>query len=461
MAVHNKAFKLPHTFALMFIITAIMALLTWVIPAGMYDLDPQTKRVIANSYHQVASNPQGLWDIFNAVTKGMVQSAVMVAMVFFIGGAVEVIQQTGTIRAGMGRIVSVLKGKEIMAVIVIMILMSIGGAVGVFANAVIALIPIGVLLAKSLGYDAVVGFSMMYLAAFAGFNVGWANMFTIGIANEIAGLPITSGFYIRVVLHIINIVLTIAFVMLYIRRIKKDPTKSLVYDANVSLEADGDSALDAQSAMTGRQTLCALIVVLCFAFIIYGSLNWKWGVYNYATMFLIMGLTCGFAGGLGLDRTFRAFTKGMSSLTYAAFVIVFARAISVIMTDGKIIHTIVYYLSIPIGKVSAVVGANLMFVANVVINFFIPSGSGQAVTVMPIMVPVADLSGITRQVAVQAFQFGDGFTNCFVPTSGVLMGVLGVAGITYSRYVRWFLPMLFVQMLIGCVTVTLMQLFGW
>ena len=151
----------------------------------------------------------------------------------------------------------------------------------------------------------------------------------------------------------------------------------------------------------------------------------------------------------------------MSSLTYAAFVIVFARAISVVMTDGKIIHTIVYYLSMPIGKVSAVAGANLMFLANVIINFFIPSGSGQAVTVMPIMVPVADLSNISRQVAVQAFQFGDGFTNCFIPTSGVLMGVLGLAGIAYGKYVRWFLPMLLVQLLMGSITVTLMQIFGW
>ena len=461
MAVQNKALKLPHTFALMFVLTAVMATLTWIIPAGVYDVDPQTKRVIADSYHQVASNPQGLWDIFNAVTKGMIQSAVMMSMVFFIGGAVEVIEQTGTIRAGMGRIVGMLKGKEIWAVVVIMIAMSIGGAVGVFANPVIALIPVGVLLAKSLGYDAVVGFAMMYLASYAGFNVGWANMFTVGIANEIAGLPITSGFGIRVVLHVLNIALTIAFVLIYIRRIKKDPAKSLVYDPNAPAQAEDAGVLAANAKMTWRQSVCALIVVLSFGFIIYGSLNWKWGISHYSTVFLIMGLTSGFIGGLGLNQTFKAFTKGMSGLTYAAFVIVFARAISVVMTDGKIIHTIVYYLSMPIGKVSAVAGANLMFLANVIINFFIPSGSGQAVTVMPIMVPVADLSNISRQVAVQAFQFGDGFTNCFIPTSGVLMGVLGLAGIAYGKYVRWFLPMLLVQLLMGSITVTLMQIFGW
>jgi uncharacterized ion transporter superfamily protein YfcC len=176
---------------------------------------------------------------------------------------------------------------------------------------------------------------------------------------------------------------------------------------------------------------------------------------------VIIGIVSGFVGGLGLDQTFRSFSKGISNLAFAAFVVAFARAISVIMTDGRIIHTVVYYLSLPVSKVSTLIGANVMLAANVIINFFIPSGSGQAMTVMPIMIPIADLTGITRQVAVQAFQFGDGFTNCIIPTSGTLMGMLGLAGISYGKYARWYLPVILVEIVMGIITVTLMQFFGW
>ena len=461
MAVKNKVFKIPFVFALMFVLTVIMAALTWILPAGTYDIDPQTKRVIAGSYHEIARNPQGLWDIFNAITKGTVQSAVMMAMIFFIGGAVEVIQQTGTIDAGMGRIVSLLKGREKWAVIIIMAFMSVGGAVGVFANPVIALIPLGVMLAKSLGYDAVVGFAMIYLGSYSGFNVGWANLFTVGLANEIAGLPITSGLWIRIVLHILNTSLVIAFVLRYIRIISKDPTKSLVYDPAAPAANTPEAVTGLAEKMSVRQIIIALIVAVGFGFIIYGSLKWKWGVSHYATVFVIIGIVSGFVGGLGLDQTVRSFSKGISNLAFAAFVVAFARAISVIMTDGRIIHTVVYYLSLPVSKVSTLIGANVMLAANVIINFFIPSGSGQAMTVMPIMIPIADLTGITRQVAVQAFQFGDGFTNCIIPTSGTLMGMLGLAGISYGKYARWYLPVILVVIVMGIITVTLMQFFGW
>ena len=460
MAIKKKRFTLPHVFALMMMLAVLAMVLTWVLPAGIYDVDPQTKRVIANSYHQVARNPQGLWDVFNAVTKGTVQSSVTMTMIFFIGGAVKVIEETGTIHAGVGRLVSLFKGREVWSVVIIMALLSVTGAIGTIGNSVIALIPLGVMLAKSLGYDAVVGAAMMYLGVYSGLNVGWGNMFTIGIANEIAGLPILSGFHLRLVLHVVNAALTIGFVLLYIRRIKKDPTQSLVYDPSAPAE-EAPQPGDVAEKMTWRQKACLLIVVVCFVFIITGALRWRWGVLHFSTVFLITGLACGFAGGLGMNETFRAFNRGIASMAFAAFVVAFARSISVIMTDGKIIHTVVYYLSIPISKVSSVIGANVMLLANIIINFFIPSGSGQAVTVMPIMAPVADLTGITRQAAVQAFQFGDGFTNCIIPTSGTLMGVLGVAGIPYEKYARWYLPLLAVQILLGSVVMTLMQIFGW
>jgi uncharacterized ion transporter superfamily protein YfcC len=459
-AVQKKS-RVPHVFALMFIITILMAVLTWLIPAGQYERvkEGTVTKVVADSFKVVDSNPQGFWGVFDAVVKGWIQSASMIFMVFFVGGAIKILEETGTIRVGMNRIVHKLKGKELWAVAIIMLLMSIGGATGVFANPVVALIPLGILLAKGLGYDSVVGFAMIYLGSYAGFNVGWGNVFTVGIAHSIAELPMFSGFGVRVFFHIVNLLLTFGFVYLYIRKIQADPTKSLVYSAEEA--AQEANHFEEHESMDLRHMLCTAIVVISFGAIIYGSLQLKWGINHYSVIFFMMAVFCGIIGGLGMNGTAQAFVRGCGTMAYAALVIGMARGISVVMTDGKIIDTVVYYLSLPIAKYGPVIGANLMFFANIVINFFIPSGSGQAVTVMPIMVPLADLTGITRQIAVQAFQFGDGFTNCFIPTASVVMGCLGLSGIAYEKYVKWIFPLILTQVVLAMVALTVLQMIGW
>ncbi|WP_198470747.1 YfcC family protein [Acetomicrobium sp. S15 = DSM 107314] len=456
-----KKSKIPHVFALMFIITILMAVLTWIVPAGQYERvkEGTITKVVADSFRIVDPNPQGFWDVFNAVVKGWIQSASMIFMVFFVGGAIKILEETGTIRVGMNHIIHKLKGKEIWAVAIIMFLMSIGGATGVFANPVVALIPLGIVLAKGLGYDNVVGFAMIYLGSYIGFNVGWGNVFTVGIAHTIAELPMFSGFGVRVFFHVVNYILVFGFVYLYIKKIKADPTNSLTY--SIEEPSAQNNIFEEKEAMTTRHMICTAIVVVAFGAIIYGSLRLQWGIDHYSVVFLMVAVFCGLLGGLGINGTSIAFVKGCSSMAYAALVIGMARGISVVMTDGKIIDTVVYYLSLPIAMFGPVVGAVFMFFANIVINFFIPSGSGQAVTVMPIMVPLADLTGITRQVAVQAFQFGDGFTNCIIPTASVLMGCLGLSGIPYEKYVKWAAPLIAIQLVLAAIALVVLQLLHW
>lgn len=445
----------------MFIITILMAVLTWIVPAGQYERvkEGTITKVVADSFRVVDPNPQGFWDVFHAVVKGWIQAASMIFMVFFVGGAIKILEETGTIRVGMNHIIHKLKGKEIWAVAIIMFLMSIGGATGVFANPVVALIPLGIVLAKGLGYDNVVGFAMIYLGSYIGFNVGWGNVFTVGIAHTIAELPMFSGFGVRVFFHVVNYILVFGFVYLYIKKIKADPTNSLTYSIEESTAQS--NVFEEKEVMTIRHMICTAIVVVAFGAIVYGSLRLKWGIDHYSVVFLMVAVFCGIIGGLGTNGTAIAFVKGCGSMAYAALVIGMARGISVVMTDGKIIDTVVYYLSLPIGMFGPVVGAVLMFFANIVINFFIPSGSGQAVTVMPIMVPLADLTGITRQVAVQAFQFGDGFTNCIIPTASVLMGCLGLSGIPYEKYVKWAAPLIAIQLVLAMIALVVLQLLHW
>jgi uncharacterized ion transporter superfamily protein YfcC len=206
---------------------------------------------------------------------------------------------------------------------------------------------------------------------------------------------------------------------------------------------------------------CLAIAVASFGCIIVGSVWWDWGISAYSAMFLAMAVFTGLFGGLGVNGTCSEFIKGCGTMVAGAFVIGISRAISVVMTNGKIIDSIVYYLSEPISSYGPLVGANVMFYVNVLVNFFIPSGSGQAVAVMPLMVPIADLADISRQVAVQAFQFGDGFTNCIIPTAGVVMSSLALAKIPYTRYVRWFAPLLVLQLILASIALTALQAIGW
>lgn len=454
-------FQFPHVFALMFMITIVMAVLTWIVPAGEFTRAKQgaITKVVAGSFHLVQAKPQGFWQVFEAVAKGWQQSAVMIFMVFFVGAAITTLEQTGAIRVGLSKVVKGLKGKELYAVGIVMAIMSIGGATGVFANPVVALMPIGLMLSKALGYDELVGFAMIYLGAYAGFNVGWGNVFTVGIAHTIAELPMFSGMGVRVLFHIVNLALSIGFVAMYIKKVKADPTKSLTYSADKAKEEV--SHYNQEESLTTRQGLCLLIAVGSFAAIIYGSIQLNWGIPHYSVVFIMMAVFSGLVGGLGVTGTANAFVKGCGTMVYAGFVIGMARAISVVMTDGKIIDTIVNYMAMPIAQAGPVLGANMMLAANIVINFFIPSGSGQAVTVMPIMVPLADLTGITRQVATQAFQFGDGFTNCIMPTAGVVMGCLGIANISYEKYVGWFWPFLLTQLGLAFIAITVLQIMKW
>lgn len=462
MAKKESQFEFPHVFAFMFMIVVVMAALTWVIPAGEYDRVKQgtITKVVAGTYHPVKANPQGIWEIFAAVPKGWLQTANLIFLVFFVGAAVQILEQTGTIRAGMTKVVKGLKGRELFGVFIVMGLLSMMGAIGLLASAIVALVPIGVALSKALGYDEVVGFAMFFLGVFAGFNVGWANIFTVGLAHSVAELPMFSGMEVRMLFHAVNLLLSFGFVALYCKRIKADPTQSLTYYPGKVTTLAEPSDVQTET-MTNRQIASGVIALIGFSAIIFGAIKLKWGIAQFPVVFFMMSVATGLASGLGVSGTAEAFVKGCANMAFPAFIIGMARAISVVMIDGKIIDTVVYYLAIPISHMGPVLGANLMLEANNVINFFISSSTGQAVTVMPIMIPLADITGITRQIATQAFQFGGGFADCIIPTCGPLMGSLAIAGISYQKYVKWFFPFLLVQLVLAHVAITVLQIMKW
>ncbi len=461
---NKKKFVIPTTCALLFMMMILCAVLTWIIPAGAYDTEKvgNTNRVIAGTYHVIESSPVGPWETIMSVPAGFYKAAKLMVMIMFCGGAVEILEKNGSINAAFGKLASNKKLNVNLLVCVLMAFMSVGGAAGVFANPVVALVPIGVILMKNLGYDAFTGFLLVYMGAYSGFNVGWANASTVGTAHPIAELPIFSGFGVRVVLNIINFILCYWFTIRYMKTIKADPKKSLNYEEGLAVSDYMGGAGNVETGkLTTAHTLSIVGLVVAVAAICVGSIKFKWSYDQMACCFFLLAIFAGFVSGMGVNGTTKTFVSGCGKMANAAFIVGFANGVGIILTNGKILNTIVHWLSIPMQSMSPVLCANFMFIANLLINFLIPSGSGQAAAVMPIMVPMADILGVTRQVAVQAFQFGDGFSNCIYPTAGTLMGSLAVAKTDWARYAKWFLPLLGCQCILSFASLTILQMIGW
>ena len=464
---NKKKLQIPSTCALLFMLMIVCAILTWIVPAGEFDTEKvdNLNKVIAGTYHTVEASPVGPWATIMAVVQGFYKAAKLMVMIMFVGGAVEILEKTGAIHAAFGKLASKQNLNVNVLVFLVMAFMSIGGAAGVFANPVVALIPIGIILATNLGYDSFTGFLLVYMGAYSGFNVGWANASTIGTAQPIAELPIFSGFSVRVVLNIINFAICYFFTIRYMKTIKADPKKSLNYEvgmsASDSMGAGKDGAKAIEAHLTTKHLISLIGLVVAVAAILVGSVKYEWSYDQIAATFFTLAVVVGLLNGMGINGTTKVFIGGCSKMVNAAFIVGFANGISVILASGNILNTIVYWLSIPMSGMGSILGANFMFVANLFINLFIPSGSGQAAAVMPLMVPVADLAGITRQVAVQAFQFGDGFSNCLFPTAGTLMGSLAIAKTDWTKYAKWLMPLLGCQVILSFASLTILQSIGW
>ena len=439
-----KKIKLPHTLALIFIIMIFVALMTWIIPGGEYkriENDDGKQVVVGNSFEFVANNPQGIFDVLKAPVKGITETAHITGFILLIGGVFAVIQKTGAISALIGKTADILKGKESIVIPVGMTIFSLFGAVFGMSEEVIPFVLIFIPMALTLGYDSIVGVSIPFLGAGIGFAGAIFNPFTVGVAQGIAEIPLFSGVVYRLIVWTIVTFCGIILVMRYANKVKKNPASSPVYDIDQKREKLNDvDSENAHSFTLQRKVIIALFVVVVLA-MIFGVMKYNWFIAEIASIFLGLGILSGLIGRLHINTIAESFVDGAKDLVGAALVVGFARAILVLVSDGQIIDTIMYALSNLISNLHPVFAAQFMFILQCFINFFVPSGSGQAALTMPILAPLADLIGVTRQTAVLAFQMGDGFTNMIIPTSGVTMGVLGMAKIPWQKWATWLLPM--------------------
>ena len=460
-------FKTPNTYAILSSILILMAVLTWIMPGAKYDRIEMNGRQVVDptTFAYIDSSPQGVGDLLMAPIRGFERAAEIIGFVLLIGGVFGILTRTKAIEMGVQSLAKAHKSSALIRTITIpmfMVLFSLGGATFGMSEETIPFILIFVPLAYALGYDTITGIAIPFVGAGAGFAGAFFNPFTVGVAQSIAEVPLFSGLAYRGFCWVVITLVAIIFVMRHASRVKANPQSSPTFEHDEEgrrqLHLNDTSGIE-EMARSHRHVLS--IFGLGLLALVYGVLKLDWYIQEIMGLFLLIGILAAVVSKLSVDDTTHAFIDGAQTLVGTALVIALARAILVIAEDGQIIATILHFLAGTVEDFHPVVSAQFMFVLQTVLNFFVPSGSGQAALTMPIMAPLADLVGVTRQTAVLAFQFGDGFSNLIIPTSGVCMGVLSLAGISWDKWVRWIIKLELLFLIVGFLLLIPPVLMGW
>ena len=433
-----------HPLALLLACVLMAAALTYVVPAGQFERrqDPKIDRtvVVAGSYQRVAQSPVNLFRALVAVPKGIINAADVLALVFLAGAALAVVDQTGALRGGVAWLATRLRRRETLIIPIACAVFAFGGAAEGMWEEFVALTPVLLLLARGVGFDGLTAVAMGLGAAGIGSTFSPMNPFGVGIAQRFAELPLLSGWEFRLAVLVPAVAMWAWATVRHARRTRTAP------DATALASADG---------FTRRHGMVLLATVAAFATFIYGIIQFGWGFEEMGAVFLVLAIVAGLIGGLSLAGTFRAFSEGLAAMSFAAILIGVARGVFVVLDEGKIVDTIISALVTPLAQLPVTLYAMGITVVQTLLAVPVPSSSGRVTLTMPILVPLSDLLGLSRQVTVTATQFGPGILNQFLPTDGALMAVLAVAGVRFEHWLKFCLPICAILFVYGLGAVAL------
>lgn len=452
----EKTFRFPNGIVILFWIIVFVAILTYIVPAGQFEKITVNGRSVVDpgSFHYISQTPVRIFDVFKAIPLGMHNAGALIFMILIIGAAIQVFDSTGAIKAAIFKLLDIIgeaRKKWVIAALMVFFA-ALGGFPGML-EAAIPFAPLCVGIALSLGYDPLVGIAIPLIAIVVGWTAGPSNPWTVGIGQNLAELPLFSGFGYRFVIWIALLALSIFFVLRYCRMLERDPSSSIVGDLDFShLES---SALHEKIPFTKRHSLILLTFAATIAVILFGTFNWKWGLFEMSGTYIIGAIVGGVIAGYNSNKLAETLLEGGRAIFIGVVAVGMARGINVIMDQGNITDTLVRAISMPLSGLPESVTSIGMFVVQTIINFFIPSGSGQALVTLPIMLPVADIIELNRQIAILAFQFGDGLSNLCYPTVGVLVAFLLYTKVPFNKWLRFIMPFMLLSwaMAAGCLLI--------
>ena len=494
---------MPHTYVIIFAVILLCALLTYLVPVGSFTTEDVTYMVgteektrtvidpdsftyatdengnpIRNGVPLFGTEDFGGQGVLNYVFEGLTTgdkwgSAVgIVAFILVIGGAFGIVMRTGAVDAGIHAMIRRTKGREIILIPVLFTLFSLGGAVFGMGEEAIPFAMVVVPLTIAMGYDAVVAVCVTYVATQIGFATSWMNPFGMVIAQGIAGVPVLSGAFFRMIMWVVFTAAGTIYTLVYARKIKRDPLKSVSYESDAVYRQQMQESNVTQERFTLGQALVLLTILATIVWTVWGVVEQGYYIPEIASQFFVMGLVAGIIGcifklnNMGPSDVASSFQKGAADLVGAALVVGMAQGIVIVLggtdaTTPSVMNTILYTLGNLVSHVPSILSAWVMYLFQSVFNFFVVSGSGQAALTMPIMAPLADFAGVTRQVAVLAYQLGDGLTNLIVPTSGCLLGVLGVARLEWGKWAKFQIKMQGILFILSTIFIFIAVLTGF
>ena len=463
----DVGFKMPHIYVILFVFTALAALATHFIPSGLFDrvkLANGRSAIDPDSFRHVPPSPVGFEDFMMAVPRGLVEASVVVFFTFIIGGMFMVIRRTGIIDVAVDKLTRRFAKRSILILPVLMLTFAVVATLIGTQELALVYVPVILPLMIALRFDSITAAGVALLATTAGFTSGVLNPINTGLGQTIAELPLYSGAGLRSLLFIALLAAAVLYLTRYALRVRNNPELSLMNGDRRESEKrkiyQNDLGIEPMR-FSMRQVWAGFAAIGFFAIMVWGVLTRGWFMTEMAGLFVLMGISVGLIAGLTTAKICEAFNEGFRDVLVGAIIVGLARAVAVMLEQGQVMDTLVNGLGHLVGSFPDTLSAVGMFISQLGFNFIIPSGSGQALVTMPIMAPLSDLIGVTRQNAVLAYQLGDGLSNILYPTSGYFMATLALAGVSWDRWVRFFLPLFGIWIAIAISFLIYAQLTNW
>ena len=430
--------RFPDTGTLLIALVVLSALLTYIVPAGAFDREVVDGRslVVAGTYQSTEANPTTFMSLIQSIYNGMLDASDIAWFIFVVGGAFGIVTKSGAIAAALNKLIRRYEGKETVLIIIIMTAFFIGGMSYGMGEEIIPLVAILVPISIKMGFDPIVGVSMPIVGLYSGYSAGALNPFNTGVAQSICDLPLFSGIGLRIVLGLGALIIAIHHTIRHGKKFKASGVRVNLNELPENMQMVEDREFNT------KDKLILGTLVLTIAVLVFGIIKYEWYLAEMAGLFFLMGIVIGLIYFKGdFNATINEFMIGCRDIATAVILVCIGRAILIVLQDGNILDTIVYATSIPLEKFPKIIAAWGMYISQGIVNFLIPSSSGQAVVVMPIMSSLADVLDITRQTAVLAFQSGDGFWNMITPVHPILMASLGLAGVSFKKWFKFSLSL--------------------
>ncbi|MFB7638305.1 YfcC family protein [Peribacillus butanolivorans] len=459
----KKKFVMPHIYVILVAMLVVAYVATLLVPSGQFSREkgPTGADVLVPGTFEVTKKVYlSITDLLFAIPTGLIQASEIFFGILMIGGMFAVFERTGIIELGISKLATLFSNRGILIIPFLMIPLALLTAFTGSVELVLVYVPVFIPLMLKLGYDRVTGAALALISTIAGFTIALTAPATVGLAQKLVEVELYSGMGFRSVMFAVILIIGIVFLWRYAVKVKKNPQLSLVY---------GDTHIDDEFKVnftkvdkaTTRQLLASFVLLIGVIVMIYGLINLDWYFKELAGLYAVLGIVVGLIAGLKPDVIASSFNDGFKNIILGAAVVGIARAISVILAQGQIIDTIVHGLGQIVTMMPHSITPIIMMVVQALLNFVIPSATGQAMISMPIMGGLADISGVTRQTAVLAYQIGDGFSHIFYPTSGYFMATLALAKIPYNKWIKFILPLMVIWYLVSAIFLVIAQTMNW